>query len=163
LALRDLVTHVGLRGWDQEQIGIVGYGFGGRVALLAAAELNVGAAVSVSPDGVTRAADTRPALMDTARPVVTPWLGMFGANDEAAPRHAILALADRLTEPSPAYTEFVTYPGVVGDFFYESAEVLGSAAMFDSWQRVIEWLNLRVVPRPSPYAEIWSLRETMSG
>jgi carboxymethylenebutenolidase len=161
-ALRDLVTHLGTRDWVEQQIGVVGYGFGGRVALRAAADLDLGAAVSISPDGLTQARPGRPALVDEARPVSTPWLGMFGARDEQAPPAAVDRLDDLLTEPSPAFTELVTYPGVDGDFFHESAEALGHAAMFDSWQRVIEWLNLRVVPRPTPYAEIWSLKQAMS-
>jgi carboxymethylenebutenolidase len=161
-ALHDLVAHLATREWHEQQVGVVGYGVGGRIALRAAAELNLGAAVSISPDGVTRDSAHRPALVDSVRPVSTPWLGMFGADDADAPRKAIARLADRLTDPSPAYTELVTYPGVDGDFFHESAEALGHAAMFDAWQRVIEWLNLRVVPRPSPYAEIWSLKQSMS-
>jgi len=161
-ALSDLVAHLGTRDWVAQQIGVVGYGSGGRIALRAAAELDLGAAISISPEGMTGGTAGRPALIDTARPVSTPWLGMFGADDAGAPRDAVLRLSQRLIEPSPAYTELVTYPGVDGDFFHESAEVLGHAAMFDSWQRVVEWLNLRVVPRPSPYAEIWSLKQAMS-
>ncbi|ANQ75878.1 MULTISPECIES: dienelactone hydrolase family protein [Rhodococcus] len=160
--LRSFVAQLEKRGWREEQIGIVGYGFGGRIALRAAADLDLGAAVSVSPDGVARGTDVRPALVDDARPVTTPWLGMFGADDEAAPIESVRLLAERLTDSSPAYTEVVTYPGVGDDFFRESAEALGHAAMFDSRQRVMEWLNLRVVPRQSPFAEIWSLKEAMS-
>jgi carboxymethylenebutenolidase len=160
--LRDLVAHLGTRDWVEQQIGVVGYGFGGRVALRAAADLDLGAAVSISPDGVTSGGAGRPALVDSVRPVSTPWLGMFGAEDEGAPGEAVDRLAELLTDPSPAYTELVTYPGVDGDFFHDSAEALGHAAMFDSWQRVLEWLNLRVVPRPTPYAEIWSLKQAMS-
>lgn len=161
-AFADLLSHVGSRGWTPEQMGVVGYGFGGRLALLAAAEQLLGAAVSVSPDGVTDSAPGRPALVSHARPVVTPWLGMFGADDETAPAAAVRLLAERLVDPSPQYTELVTYPGVRGDFFHESTEARGHAGMFDSWQRVVEWLNLRVVPRPTPYAEIWSLKQAMS-
>ncbi|MCJ0949860.1 dienelactone hydrolase family protein (plasmid) [Rhodococcus erythropolis] len=160
--LRAFVAHLGARGWREEQIGVVGYGFGGRIALRAAADLDLGAAISVSPVGMTRGNCVRPALLHAARPVSTPWLGMFGADDEAAPAEAVRLLAERLTDPSPAYTQLVTYPGVDGDFFRESADALGHAAMFDSWQRIIEWFNLRVVPRSSPYAEIWSLKEAMS-
>jgi carboxymethylenebutenolidase len=158
-----LLGRLANRGWDPEQVGMVGFGFGGRVALRAAAESGLGAAVSVSPNGMIHGTGHQPALIDDAQPVTTPWLGMFGELDPGAPRDAIQVLAERLTEPSPAYTELVTYPGVADDFFRDSAEALGHAAMFDSWQRIVEWLNLRVVPRPTPYAEIWSLKQAMSG
>jgi carboxymethylenebutenolidase len=162
-ALRQLIDHIGeARDWHGQQIGVVGYGYGGRIALRAAAELDLGAAVSISPAGLSGSHDGRPALTASVRPVDTPWLGMFGALDDDAPAEAVARLRERLTDPSPAYTEIVTYPGVDGDFFHESAEALGHAAMFDSWQRVVEWLNLRVVPRPTPYAEIWSLKQAMS-
>jgi len=161
--LSALIDHLGdARDWHGQQIGVIGFGYGGRIALRAAAELDLGAAVSISPSDLSGSHDGRPALTDSARPVDTPWLGMFGAFDDDAPPAAVARLRERLTDPSPAYTEFVTYPGVDGDFFHESAEALGHAAMFDSWQRVIEWFNLRVVPRPTPRAEIWSLKQAIS-
>lgn len=160
-ALRSLVSHLGEQGWSEEQIGVVGYHFGGRVALRAAEGLRLGAAVSVSPECVSRANDTRPALVETARPVDTPWLGLFG-EDEDAPNEAVQRLAERLTNRSPAYTEVVTYSGVSRGFFQESTNALEHAAMFDSWQRTVEWLNRRVVPRKTPYAEIWSAKKAMS-
>ncbi|MBF4162735.1 dienelactone hydrolase family protein [Nocardioides acrostichi] len=160
-ALGDLVAHVGSHGWTREQTGVVGYGFGGRLALLAASRTQLGAAVSVSPEGVGRSTPGRPALVDAVPAVVTPWLGMFGAVDDLAPADDVRTLAKRLVGPSPQYSEVVTYPGVGGLFFHESAEALAHAAMFDSWQRVVEWLNLRVVPRPTPYAEIWSLKQAL--
>lgn len=156
-----LVAYLAGRGWSDEQIGLVGYGSGGRAALLASGIMKVGAAVSISPNGLAHTSDGGQSLAAVAQPVITPWLGMFGERDENAIGDAVRELERALTDPSPAYTEIVTYPGVDGEFYRESAEALGHAAMFDSWQRVIEWLNLRVVPRPTPFAEIWALRQSM--
>jgi len=137
------------RGWQREQIGIVGYGEGGRASLVAAGALYVGAAVSVSP---TRRSEAGPVT------VVAPWLGMFGEHDPVTPPAAAAELRARLAE-APEFTRVVVYPGAGADFFRGPHDALGHAAEFDSWQRVVEWLNVRVVPRPSPYAELWALRQ----
>ena len=154
--LRDvamLIERLSRRGWEPQQIGLVGYGFGGRVALLAASEFVLGAAVSVAPASVRQGCSPRgPALVEVARPVHTPWLGLFGERDPESPTTAVTELADRLVAPSPAYVELVTYPGVDGLFHRDAAAADVHAACFDSWQRTLEWLNLRVVPRPTPLA-----------
>ena len=64
-----------------------------------------------------------------------------------------------LDQTSPVYTQLVTYPGVSGTFYQESAESLAHAASFDAWQRALEWFNLRVVPRPSQLAELWERKK----
>jgi carboxymethylenebutenolidase len=143
-ALRDVglvLDHLGERGWSAEQIGLVGYGFGGGIALLAAAEFGLGAAVSVAPVGAPE-----------PLPVRTPWLGIFG---DGGP----WSLGETLASRSPVYTELVSYPGVTGEFYRGSSEAPAHAASFDSWQRTVEWLNLRVVPRLTPLAEAWRMRQ----
>ncbi len=146
--LRDVAILLGRlagRGWSPEQIGLVGYGLGGRVALLVAAEFELGAAVSVAPAG----------LRTPAGPLGTPWLGLFGDLDENLPAQAVRRLGEKLDSGSPVHTEVVGYPGVGEGFHRASPEVLAHAAEFESWQRTVEWLNLRVAPRPSPSTETW--------
>lgn len=131
-----LLGRLGDRGWSPEQIGLVGYGFGGRVALLAASEFGLGAAVSVAPTGVQV---SPPSLR-------APWLGLFGDLDENVPPQTVRELGEALDSGSPVHTETVGYPGVGAEFHRDAPEVLAHAAAFDSWQRTVEWLNLRVVP-----------------
>ena len=138
-----LLEQLGDRGWSLEQVGLIGYGFGGRTALLAAAEFELGAAVSVGPP-----------LIRAARPVQTPWLGLFGRQDPAAPPEALARLRACLRD-SPVYTEVVTYAGVARDFRRDAREALAHAASFDAWQRTLEWLELRVAPRLTPLARKW--------
>lgn len=141
----DLLRRLAERGWSPDQTGLVGYGAGGQTALLAAAGFLLAAAVSVSPSGP----------WDTP-PVRTPWLGLFGATD--TPPTAVRSLGERLWSRSPAYTQVVTYPGVAGPFHSHARDALAQAAAFDSWQRTVEWLDLRVSPRPTPLAEAWRKR-----
>ncbi|MDX2675077.1 dienelactone hydrolase family protein [Streptomyces sp. NY05-11A] len=153
-----LLGRFGERGWSPEQMGLVGYGVGARAALLAAAEFELGAAVSVAPSGPPGTpADAPPSLSRAARPVRTPWLGLFGQEDPGARPEALDLLREHLRD-SPAYTQVVTYPGVARDFYRDARETLAHAATFDAWQRTLEWLELRVVPRPTPLAEEWQKR-----
>jgi carboxymethylenebutenolidase len=158
--VRTLVDRLAGRGWSSDQIGVVGYGFGGRIALLAASELALGAAISIDPSGVAApVGSTRPALVDAGRGVRTPWLGMFGDLDAQTSTASVAALGRSLRSLSPVFTQIVSYPGVSGDFYRNAIESIAHAAAFDSWQRVIEWLNARVVPRPTPLAEAWRTRQ----
>jgi carboxymethylenebutenolidase len=158
--VQTLIDRLAGRGWSSEQIGVVGYGFGGRVALLAASEFALGAAISIDPSGVAASTDGGLSpLVDPGRGVRTSWLGMFGELDRHSPTASVAALGRSLRALSPVFTQIVSYPGVSGDFYRNSLESIAHAAAFDSWQRVIEWLNARVVPRPTPLAEAWRARQ----
>ncbi|MBB3082376.1 dienelactone hydrolase family protein [Geodermatophilus sabuli] len=150
--LRTLLDRLAARGWDLDQIGVVGYGSGGRVALLAAAAMELGAAVSVRPV-LPAGLDARP-----VDPVRTAWLGLFGALDERTPPGSLAAFGAALAASSPVFTQVVSYPGVTGEFVHDGLHPLTHAAAYDSWQRTVEWLNARVVPRPTPLARAWHER-----
>lgn len=164
-ALRDvgvLIAQLGERGWSPEQIGVVGYELGGRIALLAASEYLLGAAISVNPTDIAALVelDSRSRVANL-RGLRTAWLGMFGGRDARTASTSVTRLA-RTVALSPVYTQVVSYPGVADDFYRNSREVAAHAASFDSWQRILEWLNARVVPRPTPLAETWRGRQLVS-
>ncbi|MEO7944447.1 MAG: dienelactone hydrolase family protein, partial [Marmoricola sp.] len=132
----------------------------GRLALLASARFGLGAAVSVSPTAMTAGDEhLSPAICALASEVRTPWLGMLGEDDPAAPATACDELDTALRVDSPVYTQLVRYPGVGDDFYRPSSESLEIAASYDYWQRTIEWLNLRVQPRLTPLAIAWNERQ----
>ncbi|MEO5663238.1 MAG: dienelactone hydrolase family protein [Nocardioides sp.] len=158
-----LLTHLRRRDWQGEQVGLIGYGLGGRLALLASARYGLGATVSVSPTAMTAGDEhLSPAIGALAPAVRTPWLGMLGEDDRAVPATACDELAAALRLDSPAYTQLVRYPGVGGDFYRASSESIEIAASYDYWQRTIEWLNLRVQPRLTPLAIAWHERRATS-
>ena len=158
-----LLTHLGRRDWQSEQIGLIGYGLGGRIALLASARFGLGAAVSVSPTDLT-AGDHHlsPTVGALAPAVRTPWLGMLGEDDPAVPATTCEELDIALRLESPVYTQLVRYPGVGDTFYRPSSESIEIAASYDCWQRTIEWLNLRVQPRLTPLAIAWYDRRAAS-
>lgn len=154
-----LIAHVGQRDWQPEQIGLIGYGIGGRLALVAGAHIALGATISISMTGLSSGTShLDPRIGDLAERLRTPWLGVFGAADTAAPKTACRELDDVLQERSAVYGRVVRYPGVGPNFFREPREALEISAAYDAQQRVIEWLNARVEPRLTPLAVKWRCR-----
>jgi carboxymethylenebutenolidase len=144
------------RGWLYEQIGVVGLGSpAAESALAAAIHLPIGASVSVAGDWLS----DEPSVFDTAlsspQVVRCPWLGLFGSKDPTTQVTIRDTLADSLGQHSPVFTEVVLYPRVHGPFYRDSPDGAGHAEAFEAWQRTVEWLNLRVVPRPTALAERW--------
>lgn len=151
-----LLDRLGSRGWHEEQIGIAGFGSGGRSSLLAARHFRLGAAVSVSPPRLARAPREMVAL---ARGLRAPWLAMFGEFDRDTTPDIVAELRRTMANHAPVHTEVVTYPGASARFFDNASEGLEYVAYFDSRQRAIEWMNRRVVPRPTPLALQWQARK----
>ncbi|MGH3917646.1 MAG: dienelactone hydrolase family protein [Pseudonocardiaceae bacterium] len=71
------------RGVTADRIGVVGFGLGGAVALIVAAQRDLGAAVTVDGIGVMQpVAPTLPALVEAAPELRCPWLGLYGPGSE---------------------------------------------------------------------------------
>lgn len=135
--LEALVGRMVSRGWTPDQIGLVGHGTGGRAVLLGAMALELAAAVSA----FLAVAHTI-GVPATVAPVRTPWLGLFGGDEETS-RPAVQDRCGALGQGSPHFVEVVGYRA-------DRERHRGSTryAEFDSWQRTVEWLNLRVGPAP---------------
>lgn len=146
--------------WSDDQIGVLGVGPGGRVALLAAVTWTLGAAVSVSPPGlVTALSDSTPALLDRLPALRTPWLALFAAYDPLAGRRDAAAVAARLRrDRSPVYADVVAYPRAGADFAWAGGPGYVHDAAFDTAERIVEWFDRRLVPRPTLLAREWAER-----
>jgi carboxymethylenebutenolidase len=150
-----LLERLGESGWELEQVGVIGYGRGARNALRAAARYTLGAAVSVA-DLLTPGRQA--AMAPTVAALRTPWLGLTRAPSDRAAA-TVLDRLDRIrTTQTRVYTELIGYPQVPEHFCRNTAEASAVAAAFDSWQRTLEWLNNRVVPRQTPASLTWRSR-----
>lgn len=70
-----LATH----GITADRIGVLGFDFGGAIALMVAAERHIGAAVTVGGGAVLQpVSEGLPALVDVAAELRCPWLGIYG-------------------------------------------------------------------------------------
>lgn len=148
------------RGWEAEQMGMVGIGLGGRAVLAAASSLHLGAAVSFSPTVNHTVSDGPDNLLNGAPPAIrTPWLGLFGDRDAAAPPEDVRTLARSLDDHSDEYTQVVRYANVGREFYHRSGDGVSYAASHDGWQRAMEWLDARVTPMLTPLAKEWLGRQ----
>lgn len=159
-----LLKRLGDRGWRDEQIGVVGYSWGGLMALLAGVSFELGAVVSVSPQPRCGSSDDLIEWIGRLAPLTrAPWLCLTGADDPALPASVRDGLERTLRNDASTYTQIVSYVDVGQDFYRTSPDIAATAAAFDSWQRTVEWLELRVAPRLTPLTKQWRQRQTVLG
>ena len=115
---------------------------GGRVTFLVAARRAIGAAVGFYGGGIVTARFPQfPALVDEARALQTPWLGLFGDDDESIPVDDVEALRTELTN-APVDAEVVRYEGAQHGFHCDVREDHYDAdAAADAWQRALAWFD----------------------
>ena len=151
-AVDALVARLAERDWEDEQIGLIGYGQGARTVLEAAAERAYGAAVSIPRE-------SRQLLVpEPVTALRTPWLAMVGQGEHDGLPSELVAYGEDLEARAQEYTRIVGYPGAE-HALRDSTRPREHAAAFDAWQRTTEWLNKRVAPRPTPFARIWRERQ----
>lgn len=127
-------------GINAMQTGLVGFCFGGRVAFLAAARRQFGAAVGFYGGGIVSARFPQfPALVDEARQLHTPFLGLFGDLDESIPVDDVEVLREEL-KAAPVATEIVRYSEAGHGFHCDArAGHYHEKSAADAWQRTLNW------------------------
>jgi len=134
------IAHLDGAGFPAEGQGIVGFCMGGTVALIVGAERPIGAAVTFYGGGVTQGRFGFPALVDEARKLRAPWLGLFGDLDQGIPVADVEALrAAAATSGQP--TEVVRYPDAEHGFHCDQRASYEPAAAADAWQRTLDWFD----------------------
>jgi hypothetical protein len=149
-----LLVRIAARDWTREQVGIVGYGQGARVAMIAGSEETFGAAVSIPRDVRQVLGAERDLSM------LTPWLGLTGLGQQRGVAEELSSYRGRLDAASTQHISLVGYPGVE-HCLHDAVVELVHQAVFDSWQRTVEWLNIHVAPRPTPLIQAWDQRRAL--
>ena len=133
------VSHLEAQGFAPSRIGIVGFCFGGRVSFLVAARRKIGAAVGFYGGGiVTGRFPQFPPLLGDAASLQTPWLGLFGDQDEAIPVADVEQLQRALAD-SPVPAEIVRYPEAGHGFHCDQRASYVPADAKDAWSRALDW------------------------
>jgi carboxymethylenebutenolidase len=129
-------------GFDDRQIGIVGFCFGGRVTFLVATRRRLGAAVGFYGGGIVtkRLPLFEPLIGDAAR-LATPWLGLFGDADTGIPVADVEQLRATLDRETRVAHEIVRYPGAEHGFHCDVRPSYHEAAARDGWSRTLDWLR----------------------
>jgi carboxymethylenebutenolidase len=152
--------------WDDDQIGALGFGLGGRFALAAALRHDFGAAVSMCPTGVVSPSPSGhfATLDDQLGDLGAPWLAIFGASDSLTPLEDVVSLRRALDGAgSDVFTQVVRYRNAGHGFYCDMRATYAQEAAFDSWQRTLEWFEKRVAQRPSPYQAAWLAVQSAAG
>jgi carboxymethylenebutenolidase len=136
------LDHLRSAGFGDDRIGIVGFCFGGRVAFLVAARRRIGAAVTFYGGGiVTKNPLGFEALVDEAKTLATPWLGLFGDKDKGIPVADVETLRAELDAANPVPHDVVRYDADHGFHCDGRPAVYDEAAATDGWRRTIAWFG----------------------
>ena len=123
------------------RIGIVGFCMGGSVTVLAATRRHLGAAVSFYGGGVTEGRFGMPPLVELATGLQTPWLGLYGGQDQGIPVEAANALHAAAMQ-SGVPNDMVIYPDAGHGFHCDQrAASYDAAAATDAWSRTLAWFG----------------------
>ena len=138
------IAHLVGAGFAPEQIGIVGFCFGGRVTFLVSLNRTLGAAVGFYGGGIsTKGALPFPALIGEAASLQTPWMGLFGDEDASIPVEGVEELRTALTAASVP-TDVVRYPGAGHGFHCDARADYHEEAAKDAWARTLAWFGLHL-------------------
>jgi carboxymethylenebutenolidase len=139
-----VVTHLSDAGWDERQIGIVGFCFGGWVTFLVGLERRLGASVGFYGGGiVTQRFPQFPSLIQRTDDLQTPWLGLFGARDESIPLEDVDRLRGALAT-ADVETEVIIYSDAGHGFHCDSRHSYDREAAEDGWERTLAWFDARL-------------------
>ena len=128
-------------GLPQSRIAVIGFCMGGSVAAFVAARRRLGAAVSFYGGGVAEGRFGMPPLVELAPEFVTPWLGLYGDQDQGIPVDQAEALRDAALRASVP-TELMIYEGAAHGFHCDARpQAFHEAAAADAWKRTLSWLE----------------------
>ena len=140
------LAHLAAAGFGPERVGIVGFCMGGRVTFLVALERALGAAVGFYGGGiVTGRFPQFPPLVEQAGELKTPWLGLFGDQDEGIPVADVEQLRTAL-EGAPTDTHIVRYEDAGHGFHCDVRPAYNPAAAKDGWDRTLAWFEDHLTP-----------------
>ena len=126
------------------QMGVVGFCMGGSVTFYAATLRPLGAAVTFYGGGVATGRFGLPSLIDQAPSLASPWLGLFGDEDQGIPVEEVEALRTAVGT-AHVEAEIVRYPGAQHGFHCDARPaVYDEASATDAWSRTLEWFARHV-------------------
>jgi carboxymethylenebutenolidase len=117
----------------KDQIGIVGFCFGGRVAYLSATKMkSFRAVVDYYGGGCLHDREDAPDTISGTTFINAPLLGIFGEEDQSPSPEDVKTIEAELTRCNKIY-EFHPYPGAGHGFFNAERDVHNADAAKDAW------------------------------
>jgi carboxymethylenebutenolidase len=116
------------------KVGVVGYCFGGRMALhVACYEPELDAAAVYYGGRMEQ-------YFDRVPNICCPVLGVFGAEDRGIPAESVQRLDDLLDEAGVPH-EVIVYPGAAHAFFNDEGSNYNGQAAADAWRRTTAFFS----------------------
>jgi carboxymethylenebutenolidase len=128
------------RGIPTERLGIVGFCMGGTVALHAATQFLIGAAVTFYGGGVAEGRFGLDPLVVQAPKLQAPWLGLYGDLDKGISVEDVEALRIAAAT-APVDTEVVRYPEADHGFNCDARDSFHAESSADAWSRTLAWFD----------------------
>jgi carboxymethylenebutenolidase len=120
------------------QTGIAGFCMGGSIAVAAAAEYDLGAAVTFYGGGIVEPRFGFPPLAETAERMRTPWLGLFGDQDPSIPVDEVELLREAASRAA-APTRIVRYREAGHGFNCDRRDSYHEASAQSAWSEMTAW------------------------
>jgi carboxymethylenebutenolidase len=136
----DSIAELGALGIEPANVGVVGFCFGGSVALCTSGTRRLGAAVSFYGAGITEQHFSVPAFSEVAANRGTPLLGCYGTLDRWIPA-ADVDVLEREIARSPAPGRLNRYPGAGHGFHCDLRTTYHKASALAAWADTLQWLD----------------------
>ncbi len=128
-------------GFASAAVGVVGFCMGGSVAFLSGVRRGLGAAVTFYGGGVAEGRFGMPPLVEMAPELKTPWLGLFGDEDQGIPVDQVEALREAAAA-ARVPTEIVRYAGAGHGFHCDARpDSYHERSADDAWERTLDWFG----------------------
>jgi carboxymethylenebutenolidase len=134
------LDHLDRAGLPARQVGVVGFCMGGTVALVTAARRDVAASVTFYGGGVAEGRFGFGPLIDEAKALRAPWLGLFGDLDAGIPVDQVEQLRDAAATSGQS-TEVVRYPDAEHGFHCDQRSSYHEPSAKDAWERTLDWFD----------------------
>jgi carboxymethylenebutenolidase len=130
-------------GFGPERVGVVGFCAGGSITFMAAASHKLGAAVTFYGGGITESRFGIAPLLDLAPTLQTPWLGLYGDQDQGIRPDQVEALREGAKD-AKVPTEIVRYPEAEHGFNCDARPSYHEDSAKDGWQRMLDWFDAHI-------------------
>jgi carboxymethylenebutenolidase len=133
------------RGYADSSIGVVGFCWGGWVAFFAAVRRSLGAAVTFYGGGIVSPGHFSgfPPLLDEAATLKTPWLGLFGDQDQGISVEDVERLRTALESAGPDH-KIIRYADADHGFHCDERPSYNEKSAKDAWTQTLAWLDSHI-------------------
>lgn len=142
------LVHLAEQGFPESRTGIIGFCMGGAVSFVAGVRHPLAAAVSFYGGGIREGRFGEPPLLELAPSLQTPWLGLYGAEDQGIPLEQANELRDAAAR-ADVPTELITYPGAGHGFHCNARDAYEPTSAADAWNRALAWFAEHISAGPT--------------